>query len=86
VIHSQRQHGWKALLAITVVIGLLLLLVLHISGDAGAVPACFVLMQVLFFGLVDVPRSLWPLAEISLTIRHQILEPASLFQRPPPPA
>jgi hypothetical protein len=78
-----RQQTWKALFAIAAVIGLLLL-ALYPSQSVSALPACVVLLPIMFFGLVNVPRSLWPVAEASLEIQHQCLERLSLFQRPPP--
>ena len=82
-MHRRQHRGLLALVALAVAIGLLLL-VSQASGHGGALPLCFVLPSILLFGLVEVPRSLWPLVEASLTIRHQLLERASLFQRPPP--
>lgn len=78
-----QQGRWKALLvAITVVIGLLLLLIA--GGGHGHLTLAFVLLPVLFVGLVEIPRSLWPVADATLAIQHQLLDRASLFQRPPP--
>ena len=82
-VSYRRQPIWKALFAIAVVIGLLLL-ALYPLHSGSAAPACVVLLPVLLFGLVNVPCSLWPVAEASLEVRHQRLERLPLFQRPPP--
>lgn len=78
-----QQGRWKAFLAITIVIAILLLL---IAGGIshGHISLAAVLLPVLFFGLVEIRRSLWPAADATLATRHQLLDRASLFQRPPP--
>jgi hypothetical protein len=75
----------KALIAITLVIGLVLVLASGTSAH-GNILACFTLLPVFLFGLVFVPRSLWLPTESDCLIRHQLLARASLFQRPPPSA
>ena len=82
VSRKHQQRRWKTLLAITMVIGLLLLLIA--GGSHGHLTLASVLLPVLFVGLVEIPRSLWPVGDAALTIPHQLLDRASLFQRPPP--
>jgi len=84
-MHNRQRRGLRAFVALAVVIGFLLIVV-HASAHGGAVSAGFVFLPVLLLGLVNVPRSLWPVAEIDLRIPHQLLEHSSLFQRPPPSA
>lgn len=83
VTHHRHQRVLTALLAITVAMGLLLLLTSQ-AFVHGVNTAWFVFLPVLLFGLVSVPRSLWLPAETTLAIRRRLTDRPSLFQRPPP--
>lgn len=63
---------------------LLLLLLLHPAPPH--LPLLFpgLLIPATFFGLVLVPRSLWPAADLDRRFSLPILAQARLFQRPPP--
>jgi hypothetical protein len=62
----------------------LLALLLHPAPVHGAALAGFVLLPVVLFGLVLVPRSLWPAADLDQIFAAPVLCRADLFQRPPP--
>jgi hypothetical protein len=62
----------------------LVLLLLHPSPAGGAGFAAVLLLPVSLFGLVLVPRSLWPASGLEQRFAVPILCRASLFQRPPP--
>ncbi len=83
-MNRQQRRGLQIVLSIVVMIGLLLLLIPQATGHGIGLPACFVLLPVLLFGLIRLPHSLWPPAEAGLTVRHQFLDRTPLFQRPPP--
>jgi hypothetical protein len=61
----------------------LLLLVAHPAAGVALV-ASLVLTPVLLFGLVVVPRSLWPAADLEQRFVAPVPGIAGLFQRPPP--
>lgn len=61
------------------------LLALVVSPAAAVVVALgLVLAPVALFGLVPVPRSLWPALELDRVVAAPILGRAALFERPPP--
>lgn len=62
----------------------LLALLLHPSLAQSAVVAALLLVPVLVFGLVPVPRSLWPCRDLDHRFALHVRSRASLFQRPPP--
>ncbi|MGA8108243.1 MAG: hypothetical protein WB974_02340 [Acidobacteriaceae bacterium] len=70
------------LATIGVAICLLLLVVQPAAGVALA--TALVLTPVLLFGLVVVPRSLWPAADPEQRFDSALLGRAGMFQRPPP--
>ena len=76
----------RAAIAITMAISLLLLLAPNGPAHYGLALACFLLLPILFQGMVDVPRVLGRLEEISPALPSQYLGESSLFQRPPPVA
>ena len=73
----------QALVIAGVAVCLLALLLLHAPAP-GLVLAVVVLFPVLLFGLVPVPRSLWPLCGLEQRFALPIRCRRSLFQRPPP--
>lgn len=76
------------ILRIVALLGLavcLLALFVHPGASSHAAQAAaFVLVPVLFFRLIDVPRSLWPAAELEMAWERPVVGRAKLFQRPPP--
>ncbi|HKR28280.1 MAG TPA: hypothetical protein VJS11_12530 [Acidobacteriaceae bacterium] len=62
----------------------LLTVLLHPSLPQSAVVAALVLFPVLIFGLVRVPRSLWPCRDLGDRFALPVFCGAGLFQRPPP--
>lgn len=72
--------NWDKLIILA--IGLVLLAVHPVAGVA--LVASLVLTPVLLFGLVAVPRSLWPAADLDQRFVAPLLSLAGLFQRPPP--
>jgi hypothetical protein len=77
------RHNWQPFAALGLAFCLVALL-LHPMPAHGPALAGFVLLPVLLFGLVVVPRSLWPAAELDQNFAAPILCRANLFQRPPP--
>jgi hypothetical protein len=77
-----RLNGHK-LAAMGMAICLLALLV-HPTAAGIAALTTVVLAPVLLFGLVLVPRSLWPAADPEPSVASPIFCRAALFQRPPP--
>jgi len=72
-------------LAAAVVLGLLLLLLPHSpAGFHTDLAACFVLLPVLLFALVEIADSAFP-ASADAFVYHSPVR-AALFQRPPPSA
>lgn len=61
----------------------LLLLVAYPAAGV-ALATTLVLTPVLLFGLIAVPQSLWPAADLEQRLVPGVLGRASLFQRPPP--
>jgi hypothetical protein len=78
-----QRRGVKTLTAIAVVIGFLLLLLPSAANQHG-IPLAFVLLPVLLFGTVYLPRKLAPVRKTNKVLPHQAPALASLFQRPPP--
>lgn len=62
----------------------LVLLLLHPAPVHGGAVSAVLLLPVFLFGLVLVPRSLWPASDLEQRFALPILCRASLFQRPPP--
>lgn len=78
-IHARWQKFLIAGLAVC-----LLGLLLHPSLAQSAVVAALVLFPVLLFGLIPVPRSLWPRRDLDHRFALSVLSRTTLFQRPPP--
>lgn len=72
------RHIWTVIAACLLVLSLVLFLLPH----AGAVSACFVLLSVLFFGLIPLPNLIvrWDL--LHCAVDAPTLPPS--LQRPPP--
>lgn len=62
----------------------LLALLLHPSLAQSAIVAALLLFPVLLFGLIPVPRSLWPCRDLDHRFALPFRSRARLFQRPPP--
>ena len=77
------RHNWQTLAAFVVALCLLALL-LHPAAPHVPVLAALVLLPVALFGLVTVPRSLWPASDLNPLVCLPVRARASLFQRPPP--
>ena len=80
---AHRRLSWRLL----AVIGLMLcvaVFLLHASPAHNAPD--FLLLPVVLFGLVLVPRSLWPVFDFDLRCNAPLLHGTTLFQRPPPSA
>lgn len=78
-----RLH-WRSFAALAVSFCLLALVLMHPAGSPEPLLAAFVLLPVVLFGLVVVPRSFWPAADFSHPVPLSVRARASLFQRPPP--
>ena len=80
MISQRHWRIWTTIAALTLVLSLILLLLVH----SGPVPVCLVLLPFCFFGLIPLPVFLarWDL----LCIGHTPNAPAlpTYFQRPPP--
>ena len=61
-----------------------LVLLLHPAPAQHGLLAAFALVPVLLFGLVVVPRSLWPSCDLEQPFALPVRCRTSLFQRPPP--
>ncbi|HEX4005877.1 MAG TPA: hypothetical protein VHX60_06860 [Acidobacteriaceae bacterium] len=77
------RHNWQTIAALGLALCLMAVL-LHPAPAHGTPLAGFVLLPVILFGLVLVPRSLWPAAELDQQCAAPILCRANLFERPPP--
>jgi hypothetical protein len=77
------ELNWRNLAA-WVGMGICLLALICSPPVGVALAAALVLAPVLLFGLIIVPRSLWPSADLELSFAAPIFERAELFQRPPP--
>jgi hypothetical protein len=77
------RQNWQTLAALILALCLVALM-LHPSGAHAPIPPAVVLLPVVLFGLVAVPRSLWPAADLEQRVAGPVLCRAQLFQRPPP--
>jgi len=84
MVHRPERRVLRFLAAAAVVLGLLLLLLPHPSAFHTDLAACFVLLPVLLFALVEIADSLVP-ASTDAFFYHSPARVA-LFQRPPPSA
>jgi hypothetical protein len=75
---------WYRLAALGLALGLLALALLHPLAPQAPVLAAVMLLPVVLFGLVDVPRSLWRTADLDPLVPLPVRARAQLFQRPPP--
>lgn len=75
---------WQKFAALCLALCLLALVLLHPVAPHGPVLAAIVLLPVALFGLVVVPRSLWPAADLNPLVPVPVRARAQLFQRPPP--
>lgn len=83
MVRIENISRWRQILVGGIVICLLALL-LHPVSAAGSVLVACVLFPVLLFGLIPVPRSLWPCRDLNQRRAVLVLSRASIFQRPPP--
>lgn len=76
--------NWRKAAAFALALCLFVLALLQPVATHAPVLAAIILLPVVLFGLITVPRSLWPTANFDpfppITVRAR----ASLFQRPPP--
>jgi hypothetical protein len=81
-----RQAGaqWRLLAALALALCLLALLLLQPVATHAPVLATVILLPVALFGLVAVPRALWPAAELNPLHPLPAQARAHLLQRPPP--
>ena len=85
MVHRPERRVLRFLAATAVVLGLLLLLLPHSPAAFHTdLAACFVLLPVLLFALVEIADSLFP-ASTDAFVYHSPARVA-LFQRPPPSA
>jgi hypothetical protein len=77
------RHNWQILAALGLALCLVALMVHPLDAHAPVLSA-FVLLPVVLFGLVVVPRSLWPAADLEQRFALPVLCRAQLFERPPP--
>jgi hypothetical protein len=78
---TSKIPNWKIFAAF----GLLLCLLALLANPAHALSsAALLLFPVLLFGLISVPRSLWPVGAPDTACTPRRLARAPLFQRPPP--
>lgn len=75
---------WQKLAAWGLALCLLALVLLQPVTPHAPVLAAVVLLPVVLFGLVIVPRLLWPAADLDPLIAAPVRARAQLFQRPPP--
>jgi hypothetical protein len=76
--------NWRKAAALFAVFSVLALLLLHPVAPIAPLLAAVVLLPVVLFGLVAVPRSLWPAADLNSLAVIPVRARAHLFQRPPP--
>lgn len=76
---ARNSSTWELL----AVIGLLLCLIAMLAHPAHVLSAAALLLPVLLFGLVPVPRSLWPGDNRQPASQRQLAR-STPFQRPPP--
>jgi hypothetical protein len=85
MVHRPERRVSRFLAAAAVVLGLLLLLLPHSSAAFHTdLAACFVLLPVLLFALVEIADSAFP-ASTDAFVYHSPARTA-LFERPPPSA
>jgi hypothetical protein len=85
MVHQPERRVLRFLAAAAVVLGLLLLLLPHSAAFHSDIAACFVLLPVLLFGIVESSDPALPAKESLLDFYRAPIRSA-LFQRPPPPA
>lgn len=73
---------WQKVLIAGLAVCLLALLLHPLLAQSGI--AALVLVPMLIFGLVCVPRSLWPCRDLDHCFALPVRSRAGLFQRPPP--
>jgi hypothetical protein len=78
-----RRLNWQVLAVFGLALCLVALL-LHPAPAHNTPIAAFVLLSLLLFGLVLVPRSLWPLTGLDQRFAAPVFCRSDLFQRPPP--
>ena len=78
------KTNWQKLAALGLALCLLALALLHPVTPQAPVLAAMVLLPVVLFGLIVVPRSLWPTADLDPPVPVPVRARAYLFQRPPP--
>jgi len=81
---SASAWNWQRLAALCLGLCLLALVLSHPLSAAAPLLAAVVLLPVALFGLVIVPRSLWPAADFAPLTPIPVRARAHLFQRPPP--
>jgi hypothetical protein len=84
VIRNRDQFAWQKLAALGLALCLFALVLLHPVSPQAPVLAAVILLPVVLFGLVAVPRSLWPAADLDPLVSIPVRARAHLFQRPPP--
>jgi hypothetical protein len=77
------RHNWQIFAALGLALCLVVLM-MHPAGTHAPVLSAMVLLPVMLFGLVLVPRSLWPAADFEQRSAVPVLCRAQLFERPPP--
>lgn len=75
---------WQKVAAFGLALCLLALVLLHPATPHTPLLAAVVLLPVVLFGLVAVPRTLWPAADLDPLTPVPLRARAQLFQRPPP--
>jgi hypothetical protein len=76
--------SWQKLAALSLALCLLALALLYPVAPLAPLLAAVLLLPVVLLGLVVVPRSLWPVANLDQRFAAPVLCRADLFQRPPP--
>jgi hypothetical protein len=78
------KTNWQKLAILGLALCLLALAVLHPLSPQAPVLAAVILLPVVLFGLVLIPRSLWPAAALDSLVPLPVRARAKQFQRPPP--
>jgi hypothetical protein len=81
---AEMKVSWQKLAALGLALCLLALALLHPVAPQAPVLAAVILLPVVLFGLVAVPRSLWRAADLDSLTPLPVRARAQLFQRPPP--
>jgi formate hydrogenlyase subunit 4 len=76
--------NWRKSVILFAALCLFVLVLLHPMAPQAPVLAVVILLPVVLFGLVLVPRSLWPAANLDPLVPLPLRARAQLFQRPPP--